>query len=392
MIVAGTGLAFFFPMAFWTLRGLEVGQASLVAMACTWLAFRLESGATWPRLLGFAMLATLGMTIRIDFAAQLGIVLAYLGWQARRQGWLPRFFVLLVAVAVGVGVYAAFKVAYFGDFFPNTYYLKLTGISLLTRVKVGVATFVDVTLEDLALPVAVVLLGLLTNRGLTTPRTTLIAALFLVQCAYSVYSGGDYNEYDVRGANRFVTQGMPFIFVLTGLHASALIARGRNWTLGEGNGPAAAVPALVMAAAIVVAGSGDEWFRWGLANVPEMQKERNRVRTGLLIKASSAPSAVVAAAAAGQIPYFAERRSLDVLGKADAVIAKGPSRGEFRPGHNKWNLEHTVRDLQPDVVVMGPLAGSDQLPGWGYEKVSDEMWIRTASQSIDKERLRGPLP
>jgi hypothetical protein len=62
---------------------------------------------------------------------------------------------------------------------------------------------------------------------------------------------------------------------------------------------------------------------------------------------------------AGNIPYFSERTSIDLLGKSDPVIAREPARinstlfqpGNYRPGHNKWNYAYSIGELKPDVVA-----------------------------------------
>ncbi len=52
------------------------------------------------------------------------------------------------------------------------------------------------------------------------------------------------------------------------------------------------------------------------------------------------------------------RYAIDLLGKGDAVIAKGPIQvGPYedwlvvRPGHIKFNYAYSLGQLQPDVVV-----------------------------------------
>ena len=62
---------------------------------------------------------------------------------------------------------------------------------------------------------------------------------------------------------------------------------------------------------------------------------------------------------AGAIPYFTDLKAIDFLGKNDQVIAHESSSGasglrsinDFRPGHMKWNYDHSIGQLKPDVIV-----------------------------------------
>ncbi len=64
---------------------------------------------------------------------------------------------------------------------------------------------------------------------------------------------------------------------------------------------------------------------------------------------------------AGTTPYLLpDRYAIDLLGKADPVIAHGPIRYPMsivdipgmRPGHMKWNYAHSIGELKPDVIVL----------------------------------------
>ena len=71
------------------------------------------------------------------------------------------------------------------------------------------------------------------------------------------------------------------------------------------------------------------------------------------------PSASVAVVWAGAISYFANRNTVDLLGKVDPRIAHeaahpaSPESGpvDFWPGHMKWDYAYSVGELQPDVVM-----------------------------------------
>jgi hypothetical protein len=79
----------------------------------------------------------------------------------------------------------------------------------------------------------------------------------------------------------------------------------------------------------------------------------------LLIDQISDPDASIAVDWAGSIPYFANRSTVDLLGKTDRKIAHEPMRVdkdiehfyEFYPGHLKWDFNYSIGELKPDIVV-----------------------------------------
>jgi hypothetical protein len=100
----------------------------------------------------------------------------------------------------------------------------------------------------------------------------------------------------------------------------------------------------------------------------------------LVIKEITDAQARIAVVTAGSIIYFAERNGVDMLGKADKVIARSQPHANggsfdnveevFRPGHNKWDYQHSIVKLQPDIVAQ--IWGSSQemdpyLQAGGYE-------------------------
>jgi hypothetical protein len=102
----------------------------------------------------------------------------------------------------------------------------------------------------------------------------------------------------------------------------------------------------------VAALSAADLESWRRANAPEVKADATMARYGLAIREVTAEKASVAVVWAGAIPYFSRRPAVDMLGKSDPVIARGPSHPiGFTPGHTKWNYRHSVRRLQPDLIA-----------------------------------------
>jgi hypothetical protein len=82
------------------------------------------------------------------------------------------------------------------------------------------------------------------------------------------------------------------------------------------------------------------------------KSEVANVRMGLLIQANTPPRCRVAEFYAGSVIYFSHRPGLDLLGKMDRHVARGPAvPGAHKPGHNKFDYDYSLGQLKPDLVV-----------------------------------------
>jgi hypothetical protein len=87
------------------------------------------------------------------------------------------------------------------------------------------------------------------------------------------------------------------------------------------------------------------------------------VETAYALNDTTSKSATVAVTWAGTTPYFLDRKTIDLLGKNDAYIARQISHTPpqnarmfdkinwFWPGHTKWDYEYSINKLRPDVVI-----------------------------------------
>lgn len=270
--------AFYYPLVFWSLVGMETGLQAVLTTALVLLALDVVHGER-DRHLALLLAGTLAVLLRPDMAllvvAALFYVLAHGGLRAAgpaaRRGWLLG----VAALAAAVSGYTLFRWVYFHDLLPNTYYLKLQGIPLEVRLLRGGDAMLD-TLRmhwPLLLAVAIGVVPQLPwlrwlrclrwlryplSRALRRPpppapvadvaeqakndldspleregdggwgnRLALPAAVFVLCCAYSVYVGGDAWEEEVS-ANRFVVFAMPMVFVLFNALANQALAAARR--------------------------------------------------------------------------------------------------------------------------------------------------------------------
>jgi len=98
----------------------------------------------------------------------------------------------------------------------------------------------------------------------------------------------------------------------------------------------------------------------------------HNVNIAVALREITSPEATVGILWAGAIPYFAERRGIDFLGKSDRYIAHLPpdlsgnvsANGvKSLPGHNKYDLNYSIKQLEP-TYVQSFQWGSQDLTFW----------------------------
>jgi hypothetical protein len=105
------------------------------------------------------------------------------------------------------------------------------------------------------------------------------------------------------------------------------------------------------AAAVWVLANGAPALDWVRHNASSAENDGRGARTGLFVRRLTSEDAVIAVTSAGSVPYFSRRTAIDILGKSDPVIARMAPVNSFVPGHNKWNLDRSIRDGKPTILL-----------------------------------------
>jgi hypothetical protein len=317
---------------YWSAEGFEIALLAVLCfgMVLVALAPNLERAATW-----LAIGLALGVATRMDFV--LLAAPALLLYSLRRPG--------LNEVARGLGlaflcVFAmlAVRYAYYGEWLPNTYYLKATHWPVSERLARGYAQnrslvpLVPLPLLALAWPAC--------RRWLLREAPVALAGWlgFGLSVFYSMYVGGDawrsFGGYDRHTAIGALLLVWSMCAVLAALS----------------NQPVRASLAFVVALPIVawppLREDGAARIREALFSetLGARTLERDWIRYGKAFREISRPGARIAVCPAGAIVYFSERGGVDLLGKVDPFVArlpvsprKPPNNACWRdaPGHNK---------------------------------------------------------
>ena len=397
--LAAVGLtAFFYPLNNWSLQGMEVGLVTLLVSIATWATIRsLRTGRFDVRIYLLLGLATL---VRPDMVVPFVVTWAFLVVAAPGRA-LPHLFAgLFVLMASSLGA-TMFRLRYFGDILPNTYYLKMTGYPLMLRVSRGAAVLGQFIWS--MNPILFLMPLLLVLRR--SPALMYPLCLLLAQMAYSVFVGGDAWEEWV-GSNRYISIAMPGFFVLfscAAWHISELAIRESAKRAG-GTPPWVRRSVFPVFILLGLVSFNSPQGPVSLANlmllIPPFHsgpggENMSEVKETLLLRAITTDKASIAVTRAGTIPYFTGRPAVDLLGKTDAHIARESARVPaglrrfvaFRPGHTKFDYDYSVGQLRPDVVAQ-LWAGKDRVKPYldeYYQQVEVQgvkLWLRLDSPNI----------
>lgn len=333
---------FHYPLAYWTLMGMETGLVLLLSCLAMVEAFASEARPRpSPRLVALLGLAYL---TRPDTLIGAAIVLAYRLRSAQRRSTAVWEGAALAVLVVG---HLALRLAYYGALVPNTYRLKLEGVPVSFRVANGLAyawPWMAATLPLFALAV-----GSLGRRRGRRPLLLLATACALL--AYQIWIGGDLNDHW-----RFLCGAAVLLAPLATTGARAWIRR-----LAPRLSPLGASLAVAAAVTIAVALPGLPFAREQafVVEAQAVRQNRDSVNVALMLRRLLLPDATIAVFWAGAIPYYAPFRAYDLLGKSDLRTAGLPpdlsgavswSRMKSVPGHNKYDLRHTIVLLRPTFL------------------------------------------
>jgi len=276
---------------------------------------------------------------------------------------------LLIPAALLVGSWAAWKVRYYGDLLPNTFYLKALASASLTRGLFHLYSFV--TSYWL---VAGAVLGIWMWRDVLPAgdrATRVLVVTLALWMAYVVAIGGDFMEF------RMFVAVLPVVAWLVVRIAWALELRAR---LGS------ALIALVLAGSLQhavvynrlahpdenesvraleahVLGGSENWVGVGRALGRDLGRDS---------------SVWIATGAAGAIPYYSGLRTVDMFGLTDPWVARHGIPYSEVAGHRRAaDLDYLVRRGVTLVIAHpttgrpseGPLCMRDfPLPGWDAQE------------------------
>lgn len=257
----------------------------------------------------------------------------------RKKNSFSHFLKQAVVVLVLPVIHLIFRVLYYGEWLPNTFYAKLSG-ELPGLVTHGL-NYLNVYLNTGGWFIVLPCFALLFLRANWNVLIFTIALQISIFTLYVVNVGGDYLAY-----HRFLVPVIPLLCVLAGISLFSLV-KTFKWK-----------PVVLVAVTFILA-IGQNWIGLKSTEYQAFQKilqnHEERSLVAEWIKEKYPTDSVIAVNAAGVIPYQTGMMTIDMLGLNDYHIARAKdvklNTGGSFVGHFKFDGDY-VCERQPDVVVI----------------------------------------
>jgi hypothetical protein len=365
------------PIALWAISGLEgCLVAALLAWSLVLLRPVVDGEATgWRSIVVPGIPLTLLCLTRPDAPLIVVVICAFLLLRARSRDAALRAIAVGVLPGLATLGQVAFRLAYYGDWLPNTARAKVAFTA--ARLDSGMSCVGSAAMSSYALWIpATLALYVAWRDDERRARILLAVSLLAAWVAYSATVTCQAFGYRML---------IPCYVLLAFLVAEAL-----DWVQRRGRVPQAiawvtSVALLVSFARAQQADKNIAMAHWRKPPVTEMATAVGKT----LGAAFKDQDPLVAVDAAGAIPFFSGLRSIDMLGLNDAHIARrhDPSFGQGVQGHELGDGAY-VLSREPDIIVAG-VTGSSRLAFRGGREMNTDprfhRWYR-------RVRVRGEDP
>lgn len=405
--------AFYYGLVFWTLRGMEVGFLTLLLNYTVMLIFNLQDGFSNNNFVKLIFVLSCILLLRADSLIFIIFFLFYFYFTVQPENKNKVFLMLVVSMSGVIIAQTIFRIIYYEDFLPNTYYLKLSEIPILSRLLAGLLILGQNYLYNLtAIILPVVLYIFIYFKQIDKQRIFCITGLFVLTSLYTVYAGGDAFE-DRTYTNRFITVSIPLLIILFSLSLEKLYHKFKlnkdfilassvftvylicifvvfeNLYSGLTAIPGQNMVFLILSLAYIIlfayiffgaylkkisgnrilsASLRSSFFlicaltffitnefsysAWIKKNVILLVQDNYNTKLGVKLNETTSEDTRIAVIWAGAVPYYSKRYSIDLLGKTDKYIAKSKPRIDvIAPGHTKWDNAYSITKYKPDLIL-----------------------------------------
>ena len=364
-ILSFLGILFYYPLVYWSLMGMETGLLTLLLLLSILFAFIYINNKTVPSLYlvaGFLGLAHLTRNDSIIFASLIWMYIAYkillfkskINYKGFTQ--LSKPFIFYALFIVGQ---LSFQYSYYGEMLPNTYTLKLTGMPLYARIVNGIGfTIPFITSISFIITLAIVGITLYSKKS-----NYLLLSFILSAISYQIFIGGDAWNYW-----RLTSPSMPLLIILFIIALDIVVIKVSK------TGTFRIKIRVILLMLIGLALANSKFLReiMFLNTTPQASANHYNVNTAITLDQLITKDSTIGVYWAGSIPYFSGRKAVDFLGKSDRYVAHlAPDlSGSIAyagmssvPGHNKYDLNYSIKSLKP-TFVQGFTWGTQDLSEW----------------------------
>lgn len=253
-----------------------------------------------------------------------------------------KYVVLTIPFLTLMIIYLIWKIDYYGNVLPNTYYVKASGnTSIIHGLLYSVRFLTSYWLFPFVIIMLIYLKDLKKNTG---NKIKLLAAAILIWTLYIIKVGGDFMEF------RFFVPVMPFLFIILVWMIFNLFQSGK-----------------LRSAFVLIIFIGSFYhlltfhFQSEIESITYLKShltapDQNWVGTGKRLgRLFKGENVLIAVSPAGAVPYFSNLPSLDMYGLNDPNIAREKNIVSYRPGHQKLAAIDYLQDQNVNILIGEPL-------------------------------------
>ncbi|MDH5506334.1 MAG: hypothetical protein OEZ02_03865 [Anaerolineae bacterium] len=383
-VLVFAGILAYYPLSYWAIMGMETGVQTLLILAAVAFAFQYRDSHRQGWLVSLSVSLALAYLARPDsLIPGLVIFLYAFGelWDNKKaKPIMVQAAYLIVPFLALLITHQLFRLSYYGEMLPNTYYLKVGGVPVMVRLRNG-ANFINGFLLESSVLLVIAMAGSISK--FTKEKLfllTLIASIILDQ----IWVGGDAWAYW-----RMMVPGIPLAIILLFHALSPWIFSdiretqpqqlGRlNTTYLKNSFSRIMGSALILICFTLL--NARFWPEISMRTLPFLTDlNHTNINKAILLQEITTEQATMGVKRAGIIPYFTGRYSIDFFGKADPYIAHLPPildlAGTYRnwlyfPGHNKYDADYSIKQLQPTFIEEYHTGDADIL-AWGSTRYAE---------------------
>lgn len=332
MLLLGTNYSF----SAYATGGLETQSQALIFTATMYLLFGIMTGERrYSTMAALSLLLSTALLIRLDSAILVVVVMPValfylLKEKDRMQVKVAKELVLVIPLVVIISIWFAWKLSYYGDILPNTYYAKAgAGVDPMMGLRYVYGFFTEYWLAPFMLLGAI---GVCSKRN---AEVVVIMALVVLWLFYIVKVGGDFMEF------RALIPILPFVMLM--------MVGSVAWASQRKTVQATLMIAILAGSLLYAARSGEssletvapanaydtESIQQLRAHMMDSSSDWGNVGRVLGESLQYSQEVKIAVLPAGAVPYYSRLPALDMLGLSDQWVARRGVVCSTMAGHHR---------------------------------------------------------
>jgi arabinofuranosyltransferase len=370
-----------YTMSCYATGGLETQMQTAIVVVSYYLFLKYFSQYSWKitTSMFLSILLAVSVLTRPDSLIFAAVILSALIFIRKKKEHsnkmlLENYFALLVPFIIIIAVYLIWKLDYYGNILPNTYYAKAAGQTSIISGLEYVGWFL--TTYWLFIFLFILIICAREFFSLMNIKINILMFTILLWTLYIIKVGGDFMEF------RFFVPIMPFIFIIL-IHIINKLIHPQKLKL-----------AFVL---LIFTGSFFHIFTFsyhsGIESVKLLSSHliipvENWIGVGKRLNDLFGKDDVkIATTAAGAIPYYSGLPTLDMLGLNDLHISRETNTVSPRPGHQKLASISYINKRNVNLLIGHPFVVDT---AFKVHEISNQMFEEHFIYTIKDWRILNP--